>query len=431
MFSPTKYGRIIPSSVEAKPPSQFAFTVEEYILDFSSSIVADLAVIMTIAAVVTFIFHKLRQPLILGYLIAGIIIGPYTPPFSLVNRLDVLGAVADLGVILLLFGIGLEFPIARLRRIGLKVYIGISVIEIALMFLVSYGIGQILGWPFMDTLFLGAALASSSTVIIAKVLRDLGKLQDVSSLVMMGVLIAEDLVVIVMLAIITSIVSASAASSIFPDLAWTVGKILLFIFGTLVVGILLVPKIIDRVARVESDRDDRVEHNEVLILVALGLCFGLSILGNMVGLSVAIGAFMMGVFVASAKSAGRVASLTSSIKDMFAAIFFVSMGALIDITQFQVFIIPALLVTAMMVAGKVVGCGLGTKIFGYDTSTALKVGLGMGQIGEFAFIVIRVGQDLNVISPFLFPTIGTAVAITAFLTPYMIRLSYRLSSTKT
>ena len=400
-------------------------------MDFSSSVVSDLAVIMTIAAVVTFIFHKLRQPLILGYLIAGVIIGPYTPPFSLVSRLDVLGAIADLGVILLLFGIGLEFPLARLRQIGFRVYIGISLIEIVLMFLVSYGIGQILGWPFMDSFFLGAALASSSTVIIAKVLRDLGKLKDMSTLLMLGVLIAEDVIVVVLLAVITLIASFGAGSSSFTILAWDIGKISLFVIGAFIIGILIVPRIIDRIAQPEPGRDEEVEHDEVLMLIALGMCFGLSILSSIVGLSVAIGAFLMGIFVASARSAGKVASLTSPIKDMFAAIFFVSMGAFMDITQFRVFLVPALIVTAMMVVGKVIGCGLGTKIFGYDTSTALRVGLGMGQIGEFAFIVMRVGQDLNVISPFLFPTVGTAVAITAFMTPYVIRLSYKITSAKT
>ena len=135
---------------------------------------------------------------------------------------------------------------------------------------------------------------------------------------------------------------------------------------------------------------------------------------------------MAGVFIAGARSAARVAELTSSIKDMFAAIFFVSMGALIDVTQFQTFLIPALVVTAVMVAGKVIGCGLATRLFGFDTATSLRVGLGMGQIGEFAFIVGKAGQDLGAISSWLFPTIGVAVAITAFISPYMIRLSYRV-----
>jgi CPA2 family monovalent cation:H+ antiporter-2 len=384
-------------------------------MTLSSQIVADFSVIMTIAAVVVFLFYKLKQPLILGYLIAGIIIGPYTPPFSLVTRLDVFAATADLGVIMLLFGIGLEFPLSRFRNIGLKIPLGISAIEIALMFAISFGIGGLLGWSYMDALFLGAALASSSTVIIAKVLGDMGKLKDTPALVMMGVLIAEDLFVVLILALITSVVGSSPAD--LPGVALDIGKILLFIAGSLVIGRLVVPRVIDWAAGLKQD--------EVLILMALGLCFGLSVVANLLGLSMAIGAFLIGVLVANAKSVEKVATLTMPIKNMFAAVFFVSMGALIDITQFRLFLVPALIVTVAMMAGKILGCGVGTKVLGYDLSTSLKVGMGMGQIGEFAFIVVKVGQDMNMISPILFPIIGVAAAITAFLTPYCIRLSYR------
>ncbi len=393
-------------------------------MSLETQLIADLAVIMVIAALATFVFHRLKQPLILGYLVAGIIIGPYTPPFSLVSRLDVLEATASLGVILLLFAVGLEFPIARLRALGVKVYAGISVIEIGLMFLISYGVGWALGWPFIDSLFLGAALSSSSTVIIAKVLREMGKLRDTSALVMMGVLIAEDLIVVLMLAVITSVVDASPPS--FTGISWALGKAILFLIGASLIGVFFLPRMIDWVAH--PKHHSQLEHDEVLILVALGLCFGLSILGTSVGLSLAIGAFLMGVFVASSKSAGEIASLTSPIRDMFAAVFFVSMGAFIDITQFQTFLIPALIVTAAMVTGKVMGCGLGTRLFGHTTSTSLKVGLGMGQIGEFAFIVAKAGQDLNATSAFLFPTIAVAVAISAFLSPYMIRHSYKIDT---
>jgi len=384
--------------------------------------VLDFAVIMAIAAAVTFLFHRLRQPLLLGYLIAGVIIGPHTPPFSLVTRVDVVEAAAGLGVILLLFAVGLEFPLARLRTMGLKVYAGISLVEITLMFLISYGVGWALGWGFMDSLFLGAALASSSTVIIAKVLREMGKLRDTSALVMMGVLVAEDLVVVAMLAVITAVVGGGQPSA--AGIPWTLGKILLFLAGASLFGIFVIPRVTDWVAHPEHE--SKTEHDEVLLLAALGFCFVLSVVANALGVSMAIGAFMAGVFIAGARSAARVAELTSSIKDMFAAIFFVSMGALIDVTQFQTFLIPALVVTAVMVAGKVIGCGLATRLFGFDTATSLRVGLGMGQIGEFAFIVAKAGQDLGAISSWLFPTIGVAVAITAFISPYMIRLSYRV-----
>ncbi len=174
-------------------------------------IVSDLAVIMVVAALVTYLFHKLKQPLVLGYLIAGIIIGPYTPPQSFVLRLDVLRAGAELGVILLLFGIGLEFPLKKLRSVG-KVSIGVSSFEIALMFLVSYGAGFLLGWSFLDSTFLGAALASSSSAIIAKVLADLGLLKEVSATIMLGVLVVEDLIVVLLLAVLQSLVSVGSLS---------------------------------------------------------------------------------------------------------------------------------------------------------------------------------------------------------------------------
>jgi CPA2 family monovalent cation:H+ antiporter-2 len=251
----------------------------------------------------------------------------------------------------------------------------------------------------------------------------MGKLKDISALVMMGILIVEDLIVVTMLALIISMVGSDTSE--FNDMTLTLGKIILFIVGAFLIGMLIIPRIIDKVAHPESD--DEKTHNEVLILVALGLCFTLSIIGNLIGLSLAIGAFLMGVFIASAKSAEKVATLTSPIKIMFAAMFFVSMGALIDITQFQVFLPAALLVTATMVVGKIAGVGIGTRIFGFDKSISLRVGLGMGQIGEFAFIVVNAGQALEVVNPVLFPTIAVSVAITAFLTPYLIKFSYRIT----
>jgi len=395
-------------------------------MDVTPYIVRDLGIIMAVAAIITFVFHALRQPLIPGYLIAGILIGPYSPPFSLVSRLDVLDQLADLGVILLVFGIGLHFPVHRLARLRFSTYFTISVIEIALMFLISFGIGWGLGWPLMDSLFLGAALSSSSSVIIVKVLADMGKLEDMSALLMMGVLIVEDSIVVVILAVITPVVGESGTGPV--ELARVLGQGMLFVVGTLLIGRLIIPRLIDWVARPHSGYPHEIAgHNELLILLSLGLCFGWSALSHVVGLSVAIGAFLTGTLVAGAWSSDKVESLVSPVRDMFAAVFFVTMGALIDVTQFRDFVVPALIITAAMITGKTLGCGLSTKMLGYSNAIALKVGLGMGQIGEFAFVVMRVGQDLDVVSPTLFPSIGLAVAVTVFLTPYMIRLSYRLS----
>ncbi|XUW99859.1 MAG: cation:proton antiporter [Dehalogenimonas sp.] len=393
-------------------------------MEFSTEVIADFAVIMTVGAIATFIFHRLKQPLILGYLIAGIIIGPYTPPFGFINQPEVLEASAELGVILLLFGIGLEFPLKKLLSVGLKAYAVISIIEIVWMFVLSFFIGLLLEWPVMDSLFLGMALASSSTVVIAKVLSDMGKLQDTSALVMMGVLVVEDLIVVLALGLATSVIDAGSIS--FLDLSFSVGRMLLFVIGSLVIGLRFIPRIIDWINHPEEG-EGYTEHDEVIVLTALGFCFALSVIANFLDLSMAIGAFLMGVIIASARSAHRISFLTLRIKEMFGAMFFVSIGALIDITQFTAFFLPGLLVIATMLLGKVVGCGLGTRLMGYDLSTSLKVGLGMGQVGEFALIVAKSGQDLGVTSPFLFPIIGMAVGVTAFMTPYLIRFSYRLN----
>jgi len=389
-------------------------------MDFSSSIVADFAVIMIVAAITVYIFYKLKQPMIIGYFIAGVIVGPYTPPFSFISQPAVFSATADLGVILLLFSIGLKFPLTRLRVVG-KVSIGVAAIEIAVMLLISFGISRLLGWTLTDALFLGTALASSSTTIIAKVLSDMGKLHETPALIMLGVLVAEDLVVVGLLAVITS--AFGSVSFEINGILWLALKIIAFLGLSLGLGIFLISRIINHIVKMGN--------NEVLLLILLGLLFGLSIIAHILGFSVAIGAFLMGVIVAGSRYAGHINNLIAPIKDMFAAVFFVSMGALINVTQFQDYIIPALIVTALMIFGKMLGCGLGTRAFGYNFSTSLKVGLGMSQIGEFAFIVMKAGQDRNLISPFLFPIIGVAAVITTFLTPYLIKFSYRIKLPET
>lgn len=380
-----------------------------------------------VAGIATYIFHKIKQPLILGYLIAGIIIGPYLLPFNIIRQPGVESAFAELGVLVLLFAIGLEFPLSKLLKIGLKTYAVISVIEIALMFALSFFVGFLMKWSMMDSLFLSAALASSSTVVIAKVLTDMKKLKDVSATVMMGVLVVEDLAVVLILSIITSVAGSSSFTGL--DLTWTIGKIVLFIAGTLVIGFLTIPRIIDRINHPEEG-ECQVEHDEVLVLVSLGFALGLSIVADYIGLSMAIGAFLMGVLIANSKSAGRIVYLSHRIKELFGALFFVSIGMHIDVTLFKSFIIPALVVIVVMLIGKIIGCGLGTRLMGYNLSTALKVGFGMGQIGEFALIVAKAGQDLGVVSDFMFPTVGIAVAVTAFLTPYLIKASYRIDTSK-
>jgi monovalent cation:H+ antiporter-2, CPA2 family len=388
------------------------------------SVITDLAIIMTVAAIVTLIFYRLKQPIVVGYLIAGIIVGPYTPPFSLITHIDILNIFAEIGVILLLFTIGFEFPLRKLQSLG-RVIIGVSAIEITLMLLISWGIGAyLLKWSFYDTLFLGVALASSSTTIITKVLGDMGKIRDVSSTIMLGVLVVEDIVVVIILAMLQNVAITNELS--FASIALLLVKLVVFIGGTLTIGYFLLPKVIDRIDR-ETSRQFNNEHNhELLYIVMLALCFGFAILANQIGFSVAIGAFLIGVVAARARVREEINKAIDPLQHVFGATFFVSIGALMDITKIAIYWLPALIITLSLVGTKLVSCGFGTRLFGYDKQISLRVGLGMAQIGEFAFIVVKVGQDAGVLSDFMLPIIGVAAIITSFMTPYLIKLSFRM-----
>jgi len=369
---------------------------------------------LAVASVVTIIFHRLKQPLVVGYLIAGIIVGPYSPPFSLISNIPILNVFAEIGVILLLFTIGLEFPINRLRSIG-RVIIAVSAFEITLMLAVSFALGTFLQWQLFDTLFLGAALASSSTTIIAKVLSDMGKMKETSSAIMLGILVVEDVAVVLILAMLQNVATASAFSLTSSILLLL--ELIAFIGGTLVIGHFFLPKLIDRVAKLEN--------RELFYILMLGLCFGFSIISYLIGFSVAIGAFIIGVVAAQSNSREAINREIDPFQLVFGAIFFVSMGALMDISQIATYWLPAVLVTLAVLGTKLATCGFGARLCGCDKKTSLRVGLGMAQIGEFAFIVIKTGQDLGKISDFLLPVIGVAAIITSFATPYLIKFSFK------
>lgn len=381
-----------------------------------------LAIVMVVGSAVAFIFYKLKQPLIIGYLIAGIIISPFS--FGLISntaaQTQTLSIFAEIGVILLLFTIGLEFPIRKLRSIG-RIVIGVSALEITLMIIVSWAVGTLLGWGFYDTVFLGAALASSSTTIIAKVLSDAGKISEISSIIMLGILVVEDVVVVIILAMLQNLVLVNAIVAV--DILWLIAKLVIFIGGTLIIGGLLIPKAIDRIAQTES--------KELLYISLLGICFVFAILSTQIGFSAAIGAFLIGVVVARARCREEINRQIGPFQLVFGAIFFVSMGALmnfgplLDIAHIGTYWLPAIVITLALFGTKLASCGFGTRLFGYNKTTSWRVGLGMAQVGEFAFIVVKTGQDLGVISDFLLPIIGVATIITVFVTPYLIKYSFK------
>ncbi len=381
------------------------------------SFIQDLAVIMLIAGVVTVIFHRLRQPVVLGYIVAGFLIGPHTPPFSLIHDEDTIKTLAELGVIFLMFCLGLEFSLRKLFRVGATAFIA-AFLEIVLMIWIGYEIGRWFGWSTMDALFLGAILAISSTTIIVKALNDLKMKNQRFAQLIFGVLIVEDILGIGIIALLSGIAVSGSVSS--GEVFSTVGKLSLFMIVALVIGILLVPRVLAYVARFES--------NEMLLITVLGLCFGFCLLVVKLEYSMVLGAFLIGAIMAESKQLLKIERLIEPIRDMFSAIFFVAIGLMIDPTILVEYAWPIAVITVAVVLGKMISCGLGAFIAGNDGRTSLRVGMGLSQIGEFSFIIAALGMTLQVTSDFLYPVAVAVSALTTLSTPYLIRAADPLSA---
>ena len=382
-------------------------------MSFEVEIVTDLAVLLAVSSIVTFIFYKLKQPLIVGYLLSGILVGPYLFPFKIISHPDVISVFAQIGIILLLFSIGLEFPLTKLRALG-KVVLCVGAIEISFTVAASLLIGTTLHWPFYDTLFLGAALASSSTTIVAKVLSDLGKIKEIPARIMLGMLVVEDVFVVLLLAVLQNLVVTQSFST--QELLFLLLKLAVFVGSTLGLGFLLIP-------RLAKQTTTEINH-EVLYIALLGLSFVFAVAGTFFGFSIAIGAFLIGVVLAGTHISEEISKEFVHLRHLFEAIFFVSMGTLMDFTQLGTYWLSAIVVTLALMAAKFSSCALGVKLFGYDRKTSAKVALGMAQIGEFAFIVAKTGQDLGVISAFFLPIIGISAIVTSIATPYLLKYAY-------
>ncbi len=372
--------------------------------------IQDLAVIMLIAGIVTIIFHYFRQPVVLGYILAGVIIGPHTPPFELIQDDRTIKIVAELGVVFLMFSLGLEFNLKKLSRVGVTAFIA-AFGEIVLMTWIGYEIGRYFGWNTMDALFLGAMLAISSTTIIIKALDELGLKHERFAQLIFGILIVEDVLAIGMIALLSGIAMNGSVDA--GDVFVTVGKLSLFMIVTLVLGLLLVPRLLAYVARFKS--------NEVFLITVLGLCFGFCLLVLQMEYSIALGAFMIGAIMAEARQLHLIERLIAPIRDMFSALFFVGVGLLFNPTVLVTYAWPIALITVAVVLGKVFACGMGTFIAGNDGRTSMRVGMGLSQIGEFSFIIASLGLTLQVTSDFLYPIVVAVSAVTTLLTPYLIK----------
>jgi CPA2 family monovalent cation:H+ antiporter-2 len=375
-----------------------------------TNLLADLAAIMAVAGVITLLFHRLKQPVVLGYILAGLIVGPYTPPYSLVHDLHTVEMLSELGVILLMFGLGLHFSLRKLAAVGATAVIAAS-LEIALMILAGYSLGRAFGWNAIDSIFLGAILSMSSTTIIIKALQELNLAKAHFAQMVFGILIVEDILAIALLALLPGIAGNSGLPA--AAVALTLGKLALFLVTVLVFGILLVPPLLRHV--------DRYKSNEMLLIVSLALCFGVSLLALRLGYSVALGAFLIGAVVAESRQIGKIETLITPVRDMFAAVFFVAIGMLIDPRAILTYWFPILVITAVVVVGKVLACTIGAFIAGNDRRSSLKTGMSLAQIGEFSFIIAGLGLSLKVTSDFLYPITVAVSALTTLLTPYLIR----------
>ena len=381
-------------------------------------IVQDFAVIMIVASAMALISFKLKQPMVIGYIGAGIIIGPYTPPFSFILNVEVLNLFAEIGIILLLFVVGMEFPIEKLRKIGRKAFV-IAISEALGTFSAGYLVGQAaLNFSFFDSLFLALAISVTSTVIVMRVLEELNMIKEEASVLILGVAIIEDIIIISMLAILQSVGSTGNLS--FIDIGFSIGITIAFIAGVLVIGSKTVPKLVDYVSRTNQ--------HDVLVVAMLGVAFGLAFVAYEIGISVAAGAFFAGVLIAESKSHAVTRVLATPLRDMFAALFFVSVGALMDVTLLLLFIVPALVLVAVSLAAKFFTVFLATKYQGFSTLTSLRAGFGLSSSGgELALVVAKGGADVGVTSSFLLPMVGAMTIITTFISPYVIKFGWKVA----
>ncbi|HMY28101.1 MAG TPA: cation:proton antiporter, partial [Agitococcus sp.] len=337
--------------------------------------IQDLAIIMLVAGFVTLLFHRLKQPVVLGYLLAGVIIGPHTPPFALIHDEHTVHILAELGVVFLLFSLGLEFSIKKLAQVGMPALIA-GVTEIIVMIWLGYYIGAFFGWSTMDSLFLGAMLAISSTTIIIKALEGLNLKKEPFAKLIFGILIIEDILAIAILVLLTGIATSGTVST--AAVFSTLGQLTLFIVVSLVVGILTVPRLLNYI--------DSFKSQEMLLVSVLGLLFGFCLLVIKLNYSMALGAFLIGAIIAESRQVKKIEHLIEPIRDMFSAIFFVAIGLLFNPSVLIDYALPIVIITLAVVVGKVISCSTGAFLAGQDAKTSVKVGMGLAQIGEFSFI---------------------------------------------
>jgi len=376
------------------------------------TMIQDLALILIVAGIVTLVFKRLKQPLVLGYIVAGFLVSPHMPYTASVADAENVQLWADIGVMFLLFSLGLDFSFKKILKMGASPIISAITIIFA-MSMLGVCVGHAFGWSKMDCIFLGGMLAMSSTTIIYKAFDDLGLRQQQFAGLVMSVLILEDILAIVMMVMLSAIASGNNPDG--GQMLGSVMKIGFFLILWLVVGIFAIPLFLRSVRKLINP--------EVLLIVSLGMCCGMAVVSTKVGFSSAFGAFIMGSILAETVEAEKIEKLVEPVKNLFGAIFFVSVGMLVDPQILISYAFPIIALVLTILIGQAVFGSFSFMLGGESLKSAMRCGFSMAQIGEFSFIIASLGLSLSVISDFLYPVVVAVSVITTFLTPYMIRLA--------
>lgn len=376
------------------------------------ALISDLAVILISAGLVTLLFKRLKQPVVLGYIVAGILAGPSIKQIPTVTDVESIRIWADIGVIFLLFALGLDFSFKKLMKVGGTAVIGAITVVIGMM-TAGYITGLALGWGHMNSLFLGGMLSMSSTTIIFKAFDDMGLRDQRFAGVVFGILVVEDLFAVLLMVLLSTVAVSKHVEGI--ELLDSVIKLGVFLLFCFVVGIYLIPSFLKKAKSFLNE--------ETLLIVSIGLCLGMVIIATQAGFSSALGAFVMGSILAETVEAERIEHLVKPVKDLFGAVFFVSVGMLIDPQMLWEYKIPIILITLVVMAGQILFASFGVLLSGQPIKIAIQSGFSLAQIGEFAFIIAGLGLSLKVTDQFLYPIVVAVSVITTFFTPYMIRLA--------
>ena len=377
-----------------------------------NTLISDLALILVVAGVTTLLFEWLKQPVVLGYIVAGFLVGPHFSFFPTVSDLANINVWSEIGIIVLLFSLGLEFSFRKLVNVGGSAVITAAVIVVGMM-LLGYAAGRILHFTYLDSVFLGGMLSMSSTTIIIKAFTDLNMRKQKFTSIVFGVLIVEDMFAVLMMVLLSSIAVNNELEG--SELIYSILKLAFFLITWFLVGIFVIPTFLKKARRFLN--------SETLLVVSMGLCLGMVVLASYAGFSSALGAFVMGSILAGTNEAEKIEKVVQPVKDLFGAVFFISVGMLVDPVILTQYALPIILLSLVVICGQILFGTTGMLISGQPLNVAVKSGFSLSQIGEFAFIIATLGMTLKVIDGFLYPIVVAVSVITTFTTPYFIKMA--------